>query len=132
VANLPLREAIDLLLRDQHERWQRGQRIGAEAYLDLVPVLSSEDSQAFDLIFGEFLARQHCGEKPRLDEYIHRFPQHGDKLQIEVARYRAGEPVSAFQPEFRTPFPALRQRMALLALAALLFLGTLCLRHLAR
>ncbi len=84
VAGLTPAEAVEVLQLDQLERWARGERIPAEAYLRLHPALAAGATEALDLIYGEFLLRQQCGEAPTLEEYRWRFPQHGSRLELMV------------------------------------------------
>lgn len=80
-ALLEPRELVELLARDQVARWQRGERILAEDYLELSSVLKSQAEAACDLIYGEFLLREEHGESPSLDDYLGRFPQYADSLR---------------------------------------------------
>jgi tetratricopeptide (TPR) repeat protein/tRNA A-37 threonylcarbamoyl transferase component Bud32 len=73
-----------LLRDDQRARWQRGERVVVEAYLDQHPALPP-DAQ-LDLIYNEVVLLQEAGEAPRLEEYLRRFPQFAAQLkdQFEV------------------------------------------------
>ena len=70
-----------MLQADQLVRWDRGERVPAEAYLQLHPALAGAD-EAFDLVCGEFVLRRQHGEAPRLDEYLWRFPQFAEQLHL--------------------------------------------------
>jgi serine/threonine-protein kinase len=74
------------LLVDQRGRWQRGERLLAEAYLVQHPTLLANVEATLDLIANEVLLRQEQGEAPRLDEYQQRFPHLAQQLarQFEV------------------------------------------------
>jgi serine/threonine-protein kinase len=75
-------ELIALLRADQLQRWQRGQRVPVEAYLEDVPALRDDPELAIDLVFSEFVLRRDVlREAPCLDEYLRRFPQHATALQ---------------------------------------------------
>jgi serine/threonine protein kinase len=65
---------------DQAERWRRGDGVRVEHYLTLHPDLVGDDEVLFDLIVSELLHRREIGEKPTLEEYLHRFPQHHDAV----------------------------------------------------
>src|SRR5437879_5705537 len=61
-------EQLAAVLRaDQRERWQTGERVPAEAYLERYPNLGPE--AALDLIYHEYLLRERGGQRPRLDDY---------------------------------------------------------------
>src|SRR5262249_15019920 len=75
-------ELVPVLRVDQRERWHIGERIAAESYLDTYPVLKADREQGVDLVYGEFLLREELGETPTLEEYLKRFPQYADLLQI--------------------------------------------------
>jgi serine/threonine protein kinase/tetratricopeptide (TPR) repeat protein len=78
-----LAEIVEALQADQLQRWGKGERVPAEAYLQLHPALAGA-AEALDLIYGEFLLRQQRGETPTLDEYLWRFPQHETQLRLMV------------------------------------------------
>jgi tetratricopeptide (TPR) repeat protein len=64
-----------VLRKEQRERWQEGERILAETYLEEHPTLQSHSDCALELIYNEVLLRGEAGEKPELEEYMVRFPQ---------------------------------------------------------
>jgi hypothetical protein len=64
------------LWADQRQRWQRGERAPAEAYLALLAD-AADEALVLDLIYGEFSLRQDRGEAPTVDEYVSRFPPWG-------------------------------------------------------
>jgi serine/threonine protein kinase len=73
-----------LLCDDQRARWQRGERVAVEVYLDRHPALPAEAQ--LDLIYNEVVLLQEAGEAPQLQEYLRRFPQFAAQLkdQFEV------------------------------------------------
>src|SRR5262245_24872194 len=75
-AQLSLEQLATLLAVDQWERWRRGERVPAEAYLQQYPALQTDLERALELVYGEFLLREECGEAPALEEYLQRFPQY--------------------------------------------------------
>src|SRR5271170_2189057 len=90
-------EQIVMALRvDQAERSRLGQWVSAEAYLDAFPAIKDEAESAIDLIFAEFLLREERGERPPLEEFLDRFPQHAGELKLQIELHRAieaaGEP----------------------------------------
>jgi WD40 repeat protein/tRNA A-37 threonylcarbamoyl transferase component Bud32 len=76
-------------LADLTERWRRGERVWAEAYLERLPALRSSTECVLDLIYGEILVREELGEAPEVAEYIRRFPQHEPALRRQFNIHRA-------------------------------------------
>jgi tetratricopeptide (TPR) repeat protein len=82
-------QSVTLLLLDQHERWQRGERVLAEAYLEREPQLGSDTEKILDLVYHEIVLREERGETPRLEEYLGRFPQLTDQLRLHFEVHQA-------------------------------------------
>ncbi len=82
-------EVVAVLLIDQRERWQLGERIPAENYLRRFPRLESDGEAVVELTYGEFLLREERGERPELDEYLWRFPEHEARLRQQIVLHRA-------------------------------------------
>jgi serine/threonine-protein kinase len=80
-----------VLLVDQRERWQRGERILAEAYLEEYPALRADPEGAVEMVYGEFLLAEERGEAPRLEDYGRRFPALAARLALQVQLHRALE-----------------------------------------
>jgi hypothetical protein len=80
---------VSVLAVDQRQRWQRGERVPAEAYLQLYPDLEADAERALELIYGEFLLREALGETPNLEEYVERFPRYAARLRQQVQLHRA-------------------------------------------
>lgn len=74
---------------DQLLRWQAGERVPAEDYLQRHPDLRSDPENAIDLVYGEFLLREERGERVEIDEYLRRFPEYADVFQAQIELYRA-------------------------------------------
>jgi tetratricopeptide (TPR) repeat protein len=83
-------EIVTLLRVDQGKRWQRGERLPVEAYLEHLPGLRGEEQVLLGLIAGEVLAREARGESPSWEEYHGRFPQYHDLLRRVFALSEAG------------------------------------------
>src|SRR5712692_4338947 len=81
-----VRQLVARLEEEQRERWQRGERVLVEVYLEQHPALRAEADGIIDLLYNEFLLRQQAGQAPRLEEYLERFPQLAGQLrdQFEV------------------------------------------------
>ena len=74
-AKLTPMQLVEALRLDQWDRWQEGEAIPAEAYLEQVPVLQADADCAVELVYNEVVLRQRRGDTPRLEEYLERFPQ---------------------------------------------------------
>lgn len=81
------KSAVAELLEEQRRRWQQGDRVPAEHYLQRTPPLA--ESAALDLIVNEVLLRQEAGETPSAKEYIARFPQYAAALEGQFALQQA-------------------------------------------
>jgi serine/threonine protein kinase len=86
---------LDALRLEQRERWQKGDRVPAEAYLDRHDTLREDGERALELVYHEVLLREELGEGPQLEEYQRRFPQLGAQLGalFEVHRVIASSQV---------------------------------------
>jgi tetratricopeptide (TPR) repeat protein len=82
------------LCSDQRRRWREGDRIAVEAYLARQPALEADAEAILDLIYNEVVLREQHGERPRLDEYLERFPRLASELgrQFEVHQAIDGAP----------------------------------------
>jgi serine/threonine-protein kinase len=92
-----------VLRTDQRERWQLGERVAAEVYLGEYPQLRADQEAALELVYGEFLLREECGEAPALEEYLQRFPQHGARLREQVELHQALAAGSSLGPDATAP-----------------------------
>src|SRR5262249_57218668 len=73
----------------QQQRWQRGERILAEAYLQAYPPLADSQEDALVLIYGEVLLRTERNESPTLAEYQQRFPHLAGLLALQFELHQA-------------------------------------------
>jgi tetratricopeptide (TPR) repeat protein/tRNA A-37 threonylcarbamoyl transferase component Bud32 len=88
--------AKTLLLRlDQRQRWQRGDRVRVETYLEEQPGLAADREAVLDLIYNEIVLREEFGEEPRLEEYLQRFPDLETELRVQFEVHRLIEVGSA-------------------------------------
>jgi serine/threonine-protein kinase len=85
----PSNSLLALLLADQQERWQRGERPFVESYFDRWPAVRADQETTLDLIYHEFLLREEHGEAPDPAEYQDRFPQCRDALRLLFEVHRA-------------------------------------------
>jgi hypothetical protein len=82
-------EEIVMALRvDQAERRRLGQWVPAEDYLEAFPAVRDHAPSAIDLVFAEFLLREEHGERPPLEEFLRRFPEHADELRLQIGLHR--------------------------------------------
>jgi WD40 repeat protein/serine/threonine protein kinase len=91
-------EVAAVLLVDQRERWQQGERIPAETYLHHHALLQDDFEFGLELIYGEYLLREQLGEAPHLNEYLQRFPAYAARLaqQVELHQLlKAADPATA-------------------------------------
>jgi tetratricopeptide (TPR) repeat protein len=95
---LSAEQALAVLRYDQCRRWQAGERVPAEKYLQTYSILKTDPDQALVLIYGEFVLRQQLGESPTLDEYLQRFPDWAERLRQQDEFHRAVEGVSWLDP----------------------------------
>jgi eukaryotic-like serine/threonine-protein kinase len=79
---------VQRLCADQRERWRRGDRVPAEAYLESFPAVRDDPKAALDLVYHEFALRESLGERPDLAEFERRFPTYARRLRLQVERYR--------------------------------------------
>jgi serine/threonine-protein kinase len=83
-------EQVAAVLRvDQRQRWQAGQRVPVEDYLQAHPAVEADSEAALDLIFSEFLLREQRGERPDVVEYVKRFPRHAPALRDQAELHQA-------------------------------------------
>src|SRR6516165_2693984 len=71
-----LRLERDCLQSDQRRRWQRGERVLVQAYLEEAPWLRDYPELVFELVCAEVLLREERGEKPRPVDYLELLPTH--------------------------------------------------------
>jgi serine/threonine-protein kinase len=76
---------------DQSERWQTGERIAAETYLQEFAAVAADPEAALDVVYGEFLVREELGDGPTAAEYVTRFPALGDQLRLQFGFHGALE-----------------------------------------
>src|SRR5262245_27190301 len=82
-------ELVSLLHADQLRRWQRGEPVPVEAYLQRHPALAAHPEQVVDLIYAELVLREQHGERPQLDDYLRRFPDHAEALRRQFRLHQA-------------------------------------------
>jgi eukaryotic-like serine/threonine-protein kinase len=68
------------LLADQQARWQKGERVQVEEYLEQQPALRNDAEAVVKLIKNEMNLREADGETLSTAEYLQRFPQFAAQL----------------------------------------------------
>jgi serine/threonine protein kinase/tetratricopeptide (TPR) repeat protein len=76
-------QSVTRLRVDQNRRWQEGERVQVEAYLDDQPGLRADPEAVLDLIYNEIVLREEQGDRPQLEEYVRRFPQFAEHLRLQ-------------------------------------------------
>jgi serine/threonine protein kinase len=106
--DLTPQQIVEVLCIDQWQRWQQGDRVPAETYLEMHPVLASHPEVAFDLVYGEFLLREQSGEEPPTESFNRRFPQFMELLERQGKLHHAfeaeGPPAATIPAEARGSF----------------------------
>src|SRR5437667_7209065 len=99
--NLSPAQLVQVLRGEQRQRWQGGERVFAEAYLQRHPTLQADEGSALELVYQEVLLREEQGEAPELAEYVQRFPQFATRLAPLFEVHRALESDSLIQATVR-------------------------------
>jgi serine/threonine protein kinase len=88
----PLRPQVlhELIVVDMEMRWQRGQVVGLEYYVEKYPELGTAPSLPAKLIFEEYHVRHRFGDRPDLSTYQKRFPNQFPALQRLVEKTGRG------------------------------------------
>src|SRR5205807_1634582 len=82
-------ELAAVLRVDQRRRWELGERIPAERYLERFPKLLADQDSALDFIYSELLLREKQGEHPDLEGFLARFPSVAGILRRQIGLHRA-------------------------------------------
>src|SRR5262249_17042947 len=90
-AQLTPKQLIEVVQRDRRERWQKGERVLVETYLQRYPTLQTDPEHILDLIYHEILLREELDETPKVEEYQQRFPKFTSRLERLFVVHRAIE-----------------------------------------
>lgn len=90
-------EVLEQTLAEQRRRSEAGNPVSVEALLEAAPTLRSNPEGVLDLIYQEIMLREARGEKPALKDYVARFPDYANQLQILFELEEAIEPPT-FEP----------------------------------
>ncbi len=77
------------LREDQRRRWQLGESVRVEAYLEQQPALHGDPEAILDLIYSEIVLREEQCDPPQLDEYLQRFPAFATELRVQFEVHQA-------------------------------------------
>jgi WD40 repeat protein len=83
---LSVAELVTLLQADQRQRWQVGDRVPVEVYLNYVPALRDNSDAVLPLLFFEAGLREADGAVPTADDLVRRFPQFEEPIRQQYAR----------------------------------------------
>jgi serine/threonine protein kinase len=72
---------LNQLRVDQRLRWEQGQRIPVEEYLEAYPALKADPASVLELIYHEVQLRRQRQEQPWVEEFLQRFPNYADSLR---------------------------------------------------
>lgn len=86
-----LSDQIEMLAGELRSRWKSGKRVGVEQLGTAFEQVAKNEEQLLDLVYHEVLIREEFGEKPTLEEFVTRFPQHVERLQRLFAVHGAIE-----------------------------------------
>jgi eukaryotic-like serine/threonine-protein kinase len=78
---LSLTQLLASLRREQRERWQAGERVPVEAYVERHPSLRKCPDAILELIYSEIVLREERDEAPQLQDYVARFPDLAAQFQ---------------------------------------------------
>jgi predicted Ser/Thr protein kinase len=82
--DLNVSELLAFISADQFCRWESGERVLLEDYLEQFSVLADQDQAVLDLIYHEIYLRQQHDEPVDPDELIGRFPQFAEELSLLI------------------------------------------------
>ncbi len=84
---------VELVKSDLVRKWNSGQAVSLEFYLETLPELGTRDTIPAELILVEYEERCRCGEPVDLAEYEVRFPRQAGMLRQLVERSDEGASV---------------------------------------
>jgi serine/threonine protein kinase len=93
-----LRLERDYLQGDQRRRWQQGDRVLMQAYLEEAPSLRDYPELVFELVCGEVLLRAEMREKPQPADYLALVPTHQTQLHRFLVAWHLLPPETLQEP----------------------------------
>ncbi|HLJ93473.1 MAG TPA: protein kinase, partial [Gemmataceae bacterium] len=98
-STVPVRPSQSFLLLDQRRRWQAGDRMWLEIYLQKYPSLQTKADNLLELLYHEVVLREEQGENPTLEEYERRFPEHAEAIHLHFEVHEALRSSASPQPD---------------------------------
>jgi len=80
---------VEMVKIDLERQWQRGRRVGLEAYLQAHPELGTAETVPVELIVAEFQVQRQFGLSVELGEWARRFPGRAEEIQRRIAEEEA-------------------------------------------
>src|SRR5271157_2961226 len=77
-----------LIKADLRCRFERGQTVEVNRYLDCFPDLRLADSRVVSLIYEEFCLREERGDSPEVEAFCDRYPAWKESLQSQLQYHR--------------------------------------------
>ncbi len=87
-------------------RWQRGDSVGLEDYLDAFPELANERNHFAALLYHEYCLRQQRGDRAGLAAFQVRFPDYFDQFEAIVREAQTASGQDTHGPAAPAPAPA--------------------------
>jgi WD40 repeat protein/tRNA A-37 threonylcarbamoyl transferase component Bud32 len=88
LAPLSPAEMLARLLGKQRQHWELGERVLVETLIERLRAAGEswlDEDGVLDLIYNEIVLREERGDKPQLEEYLGRFPQHAEQLRWQFS-----------------------------------------------
>ncbi|MCA9048733.1 MAG: serine/threonine-protein kinase, partial [Planctomycetaceae bacterium] len=80
-AAAPRGEKLEVVLRDQQNRWQNNIPLSVEEYVEQLPELEQDSEARLRLILNEYELRTKHTAAPTIDEFVRRFPGLAETLR---------------------------------------------------
>ena len=96
-------EKLNVLLKDQQQRWKTVQPLRVEDYLVQLPELATDPDLKLQLAIGEFQARQNGETTPDIGEFTSRFSDLDESFKSKLLELVSGNHKNAQDP-FKTSF----------------------------
>ena len=74
---------------EQRRRWQAGDRVFLERFLEEYPEVAAQEDHLINLIYSELRLRESLGETPHAREYEQRFPNYARQMRSLFAMHAA-------------------------------------------
>jgi tetratricopeptide (TPR) repeat protein/predicted Ser/Thr protein kinase len=78
----------DALQAEQRQRWQQGDRVRVQSFLDRFPALRFDTDGLSQLVCNEIVIRDAHGDAPCLEEYLQAFPGCSEPIRRQFALFQ--------------------------------------------